>query len=182
MGTDREQLTADIERELQQHFGNAPLIGSLRGQPWTPTTRTIKEFLCKLGHDRGFRVAARECAGTDWSEWLYDMVWYEQDKELYLTRQILVMECELAPEPPVDGDFQKLIQARADVRIWISCSPNEKIAEEQLANCKRQAALFSGAMAGDSYIFITDNWTNPKTSIERFIVGHDGAPEARRVD
>jgi hypothetical protein len=40
MQTDREQLTADIERELSRVFENAPLIASLRGQHWALTTRT----------------------------------------------------------------------------------------------------------------------------------------------
>jgi hypothetical protein len=110
--------------------------------------------------------------GTDDPEWLYDLVWFQLEKG-YLTRQILVMECELDPDPLLDGDFQKLVQARADVRLWVSCAPNEKLAEDHLKNCKQQAALFSGAVAGDSYIFVMDNWTVPKTSVERFVVGRN---------
>lgn len=173
---DREQLISDVERELSRYFQDAPLVASLRGRHWKPTTRATKEFLCKLGKDKGLEVSARECEGAA-SEWLYDMVWFELDNG-YLKRQVLAMESELDPDPTIDGDFQKLVQARADVRLWIACLPNAEMQAEHLANCKRQAALFSGAAEADTYIFVTDNWTNPKTSVERFVVGRNDTQAA----
>lgn len=172
MEVDREQLANSIKQELSSYFNTTPLIGSLKDQRRKSTTRAVKEFLCEMGHSRGFKVAASECKGFDNPEWLYDMVWYElaEDKRI-MTRQSLVMECELVPDPQVDDDFQKLVQARADVRLWIACLPNEEIAGKHLDCCKRQATLFSGAVSGDIYIFVTDNWTTPKTSIEHFVVG-----------
>jgi hypothetical protein len=169
MRIDREQLATDIERELAAQFENASLIGFLR-TGFGSTTRTIKEFIGKLGHDRGFQVAASGLVGAEEGEWLYDMVWYELEGG-FMTQQVLVMECELNCDPQLDGDFQKLVQARAGVRLWISCSPNSSLAKTHLANCKRQAVLFSGAVPGDTYVFVTDNWTDPKTSVERFTIG-----------
>jgi hypothetical protein len=57
MQTDREQLTTEIALELGRYFEKAPLVGSLSGQYRKPTTRALKEFLCELGHNRGFQVA-----------------------------------------------------------------------------------------------------------------------------
>lgn len=166
----KKQLAKDIERELSAYFATAPLIGSLQGQQWTLTTRAIKGFLCQLGHDRNFLVATSGCTAANHGEWLYDAVWYEL-KDGYLTRQALVAEYELqSPVLPVDDHFQKLVQARADIRLWISCPKNEEIAKEHLVNCNRQARTFPGAMPADTYNFVTADWVNKKTLIERLAV------------
>jgi hypothetical protein len=44
----------------------------------------------------------------------------------------------------VDGDFQKLVQARAEVRVWLAHCPNQALTREHIANRKRQAAHFDG--------------------------------------
>jgi hypothetical protein len=51
-----------------------------------------------------------------------------------MTRQIVVLESEwkhgvlVSQNAKVDGDFQKLVQARAEVRVWISSSHNPALA------------------------------------------------------
>jgi hypothetical protein len=72
----QEQLAAEIELELSRVFESAPLISSLR-LGFGSTTKTVKKCLGKLGHERGFKVAASGLVGADQGEWLYDMVWYE---------------------------------------------------------------------------------------------------------
>jgi hypothetical protein len=51
-----------------------------------------------------------------------------------------VLESELNPGPrhrdAVDEDVQKLVQARAGVRVWISASPNN--ARQHIDNCNEQ--------------------------------------------
>jgi hypothetical protein len=84
----------------------------------------------------------------------------------------MVLECEWKPELPVDGDFQRLVQARADVRVWVSCSPNQEMAHDHIANCKKQIKAYRGTLPGDRYVFVIHNWTKPySTLIERFGVG-----------
>lgn len=90
------------------------------------------------------------------------------------------MESELNCDPRLDGDFLKLVQARAEIRLWISCSANSTAAETHLANCKRQATLFSAALPGDTYVFVTTSWSDTKTRVERFVV-RVGAPDANLV-
>jgi hypothetical protein len=91
-----------------------------------------------------------------------------------MTRQIMVLESEwkhgvlVSQNAEVDGDFQKLVQARAEVRVWISSSHNPALAQQHLANCKKQVQLFSGSLPGDTYLFIINDWTTPTTRIERF--------------
>ncbi|MCC8956181.1 hypothetical protein H8B02_22950 [Bradyrhizobium sp. Pear77] len=168
----KEQLAEIIEQKLAAYFAATPLIASLQSGHWALTTTAIKEFICQLGHDLEFEVSASGCANAG-QEWLYDMVWYEV-ADGYTTRLALAGECELkSPELPVDGDFAKLVQARADVRLWISAPKNSEIAMTHLANCKRYAATFPGAMPGDTYVFVSCDWTDKITIVERFVVGQE---------
>ena len=107
---------------------------------------------------------------------MYDMVWYTM-RDGFLVGQAMVLESELKPggsvltSAEVDGDFQKLVQARAEIRVWLALFPNELLASQHLANCKRQACSFENGMPEDTYIFIIYNWTTGTTLVEEFVVG-----------
>jgi len=60
------------------------------------------------------------------------------------------------------------VQARAEVRVWLVLVPNQDVSDKHVHNCKRQARGFTGALPGDTYIFVVYNWTNSQTLIERF--------------
>jgi hypothetical protein len=68
-------------------------------------------------------------------------------------------------EAHVDGDFQKLVQARADVRVWISACHNTDIAEKHLVSCKEQIKRFSGTDPDDNYIFIIHDRSQSATKV-----------------
>ncbi|KWV56657.1 hypothetical protein AS156_04045 [Bradyrhizobium macuxiense] len=168
----KEQLAEVIEQKLAAYFAATPLITSLQRGRWALTTVAIKEFISRLGRDLEFEVSASGCSNAG-QEWLYDMVWYEV-ADGYMTRLALAGECELtSPQLPVDDDFTKLVQARADVRLWISAPKNREIADTHLANCKRYAATFPGAMPGDTYVLVSCDWTDKITIVERFVVGQE---------
>ena len=63
----------------------------------------------------GGEVAKENC---DHGEWLYDVTWLEYEGEL-LTDAPLVAECEWSGGEEIDHDFQKLLLARAGVRLTI---------------------------------------------------------------
>jgi hypothetical protein len=168
----RRQLLDSIEQEARTSFQSASLTGLLRAGPRS-TTAVVKERFGDLGRRLGCKVAAAGFKHADEGEWLYDMVWYLLENGL-MTRQLMVLESEwkhgvvIAQNAEVDGDFQKLVQARADVRVWISSSHNPTLAQQHLANCKKQVESFSGSQPGDAYVFIINDWTTPTTIIERF--------------
>ncbi len=118
-------------------------------------TRRVKEVLGNLGDDLGFEVA---CHKSDYSraeqgEWLYDMTWYVLDKTqggvLMRNPMILESEWEIAER---DDDFQKLVQARADVRVWVFTAANSQEIQTHLARCRDQAQSFAGRQSGDRYV------------------------------
>ncbi len=73
---------------------------------------------------------------------------------MLFSRQAVALETEWGCDPYVYGDFQKLIQARADVRVWVAVVGDEKDANQQIKNCKVQIKHFAGSMTGDEYVLI----------------------------
>jgi hypothetical protein len=168
----RNLLLDSIEQEARTSFQGALLTGLLNAGPRS-TTAIVKERFGDLGRRLGCKVAAAGYKHADEGEWLYDMVWYLLENGL-MTRQLMALESEwkhgilVSQNAEVDGDFQKLVQARAEVRVWISSSHNPTLAGQHLRNCKEQVKSFSGSLPGDAYVFIINDWTTPTTIIERF--------------
>ena len=87
-------------------------------------TKAIKTALCELGRKFTYQVRA---SGVDIaeSEWLYDVTWlqysrgYEPGPDNRLVGIPLVAECEWGTSPDVKYDFEKLLLARASVRLMI---------------------------------------------------------------
>lgn len=122
-------------------------------QGWLPKEITLPAFR-ELGRELGYSVAAKHCA-ADFSEWLYDLSWSDMRKAddggSYFVGQPLVLETETSPDPHADGDFQKLVQARAVVRVWIAKVPD---VQAHVGICKKQIRCFLGTQPDDTYIFM----------------------------
>ena len=50
------------------------------------------------------------------------------------------------------------MQARADLRVWITSLPNAVLSRQHVETCKRQAQLFSDRSVGDIYLLIVYDW------------------------
>jgi hypothetical protein len=122
-------------------------------------TAGIKKVLGDLGKSMTFMVAASGYMGKSQGEFLYDMVWYRLDQG-YVLSQPMVMEVEwkVALTTVVDDDFQKLVQARADVRVWVGTSANQSDIDRHIANCQKQIWLFDGSQNGDQYVLAFFEW------------------------
>jgi hypothetical protein len=174
MQVDRDQLSTQIEQAAREAFEGSRLSTLLK-RGFTPATEGVKQVFGDLGHQLGYKVAAKDYLPKDEGEWLYDMVWFVYEYG-FLARQLMVLESEFKQGVPilqhadVDGDFMKLVQARADVRVWLSSSPNAILDEKHIANCKKQIEIFAGTQPGDTYVFVMHNWAHEQTKIERFVV------------
>lgn len=118
-----------------------------------PTFRTtsLKAALGDLGHKLRFKVCASGYRAADEGEWLYDMSWYHTRGGI-LTGQPMVLESEWTPDPHIDGDFQKLVQARADIRVWVFAAANLDEVRKYVERCREQAQAFAGKSSGDRYV------------------------------
>jgi len=112
-------------------------------------TRTIKTRLRDLGAQKfGARICAAGCQNTDEGEWLYDFAWYRMTQGVTgdLVALDLVMECEWTPHPEMDGDFQKLVQARTHHRLWIFESDTFEAIRAYIGRCQQQIETFEGTL------------------------------------
>jgi hypothetical protein len=115
-----------------------------------------------------YEVAASGYYRADQGEFLYDMVWYQLDRGFVL-RQPMVMEVDYAVSPTntVDDDFQKLVQARADVRVWITTCENLSDMDRHVANCEKQIRLFAGSQLDDQYVLLFFEWDTRTCVVRR---------------
>jgi len=131
-------------------------------------TQEIVTRICQLSKRPEWNYGA--CArgqplGADYGEWLYDVSWYVEDGQC-LTHLPLVAECEWGPDGSCDSDFQKLLQARADHRLWLFRVPTLEAADEMINGCKDNVKRFHPSQIGDRYLFSALVWN--KTPSLRF--------------
>ena len=163
MQNDRQEIATRIEEATKLSFEGSRFKGLLKTSGWGATTKFVKETLGDLGKQLGYQICASGYAGADDGEWLYDMVWYNRSSDRLLSNIAMVLESEFNPgggglnATDVDGDFEKLVQARAEVRVWLALLPNSEMERNHIMNCKRQATSFNGALPGDVYVFIIYN-------------------------
>ena len=109
-------------------------------KPWNnkKATTAIKTKLCHIGQDRfGCNVCLTGVQRADYPEWLYDVTWLKYDSVLFLIDTPLAAECEWGNTGDIEDDFQKLLLARASVRLmifggWDECGTKTKL--EWMAN------------------------------------------------
>lgn len=139
-------------------------------------TSMIMELLTKLGDDRGHKVYShslsevfRQNSGNKFvnREWLYDLVWYEDDRnESYtIKKTLLVVESEWAYKRSKDKiddkygaikyDFQKLLLSNAELKLMIfRVSGNTKQKLIELYNYFNNAIDKYEQMESGEFLFI----------------------------
>ncbi len=157
MPRSRSEIADGVEQGARAVFAGA-----------APRTSAIKQKFREMGHTLGYRVAASGC-GADVGEWLYDLVWYVES-DGYFVSQPLVLESERHPDPRLDGDFDKLVQARGEVRLWICKLHRRQSLEDHLTIYKQQVNCFAGTQSGDVYVFVVYDYAGLNAHVERFEV------------
>jgi hypothetical protein len=106
-------------------------VNDFRNGNWT---ETIKKLLGNLGERLGCKVCASTWDKKYNAEWLYDLVWYRENNDGNLVEVPLVVECEWGTDTKKDikFDFEKLLLAKADIKLMI-CSNNDIKSKEYLA-------------------------------------------------
>ncbi|MDE2812492.1 MAG: hypothetical protein OXM01_05685 [Gemmatimonadota bacterium] len=112
----------EIVREVVEAFRVLEATMKQRGgdtkKEWT---RQVLTTLCVLGRREGFTTWASGVANNcrDGGEWLWDCTWTKPDKFDWLDSVPLAAECEWSGLSDVEEDFQKLLVARAAVRVMV---------------------------------------------------------------
>src|SRR5260370_26327201 len=134
-------------------------------------TETAMTTIGELGHSLEYQVSCKRTgyAKADDSEWLYDQLWYVNRADNVLIRVPMALEAEFSDkEPHIDGDFQKLLMARADVRVWLWHSLIG--ARKHIELYKQQIHDFDYSLPGDEWVFGAYDWTQQAVVVERFTV------------
>jgi hypothetical protein len=130
---------------------NAGLVGS---NDWSDDlwTKAIKRRLIQEGHKNSCKVYTSGFDGVaDGGEWLFDLSWlvYE-DGKVKRVEMVLESEWKLAG---VDDDFQKLLLARAQLRVMIFQVRTQEEFNDQISHLCEQVNIFEQAEIGDRYLF-----------------------------
>lgn len=142
-------------------------------QAWS---KKVKTALCKAGKRCGFRVYAsgvseKRCDG---GEWLYDVTWLEYEGRL-LAAAPLVAECEWGrwERGSIQNDFQKLLLARAGVRLMIFDAEQTPGVLEAVEYMAEQVWDFRESSDDDIWLLAAREWTNDSWLFRWFVIEGD---------
>ena len=112
---DTQKLTSEIENCLCDVAKELTDEGRMSNKDWT---QECLGKLAELGEKNGYHAAT--CSRCGDHEWLYDLIWWKGE-DGGMTDLILALESEWSPSfRDVRYDFQKLVQARARIKVLIS--------------------------------------------------------------
>ena len=155
-----------IENEIVTYLKSLPEKSKSEGWEWKSGrwTEAIKLGLLNIARKKPPKliVCSNGIEGTDYGEWLYDMIWLENDENDGIKNVPLVMESELnSPDNEVDEDFLKLLVARADHRIWIFQRRTREEITASIHSCIQRVRNCRSSQPGDRYLFAGLSW-NPR--------------------
>ena len=121
-----------------------------------------------------------EKAYRDFGEWLYDVTWLEYERDdlkwpgTALIEAHLVAECEWGTGKDLEyiiEDFEKLLQARARVRLMIFTGSTESGSKEIAEQLAERVREFNGSRAEDAWLLAAwegsnDDWSFRYCTIE----------------
>ena len=120
--------------------------------------RAVHTPLCRMGRQNKCYVYASSKVvdeqNKDGGEWLYDVTWCEYEGD-FLKSVPVVAECEWGDPGDIKFDFEKLLLARAAVRVFVFDGRRCSNGAEALANklCDWIGA-FEGSRKGDTYLLV----------------------------
>ena len=119
-------------------------------------TSDVLTSLCRAGRKHDCLVYASsqfvEDSEKTGGEWLYDVTWYEPDDMKFMKSVPVAAECEWKNIGDISDDFQKLLCARATVRVFIY---DEKWFENITAQDQFSEWIknYNDSQNGDTYLF-----------------------------
>lgn len=147
MNTNFDEIEADLIKILNDFLKEADKENHTGNVIWT---KRIKEEIGRLGHQKEYEVAAGKC-DIGFSEWLFDLVWYQEDEEGRLIRVPLIVESEWSMVyRDIKYDFEKLLVGNAERRLMICQAPSERI--EELFSKLKEAIIAFKENYGDRFL------------------------------
>ena len=136
-----------------------------------------------MGKKHEFGVCA---AGVNdkahWGEWLYDLCWLQYMNYYptsagykprdYLLRVPLVMESEWGDKHDISNDFEKILMARAELRVMIFEDGNHRV-DDITTHLRTYIRRFRPRRVADRYLFC--GYINARNKFQFALVDGKGA-------
>jgi hypothetical protein len=149
-GADVETWEAEIQDGLKA-IPDRALAREWSDPRWT---REVKRVVGDIGTRHGFAVCASGWPKIFDDEWLFDLVWYKNDKDNHLVSVPLVLESEWSLSfEAVKYDFEKLLVAKAQLRILVHQARTKAAVDDAQRKLITLVSKFEGSTKGDRYLF-----------------------------
>ena len=166
----RSPRQCEIMRAVQRGLDKLDVESGVSDREWTVA---VKDRLCE--------VSSCCCVtNADYGEWLYDITWLEYERgglrdwpASALIDVHLVAECEWGNFERICEDFEKLLLARAEVRLMIFDSTHAGNSSEEIAGqLAERVRKFNGSRDEDAWLLA--GWENDNWSFKYFTIGPNG--------
>lgn len=124
-----------------------------RNSSWT---KEIKDSLNGLAQPQNNMHACYSGCDGGAGEWLFDVCWLEYSEPNFgrpLKRLLLAAECEWGNQGDIFDDFEKLLVARADVRLMMFDDSKLQSWQSTLKKLCEMAEIFTGSTKDDRFVF-----------------------------
>ena len=144
-------------------------------------TREVLTKIGKLAKDHGSKDYTSKGKGKR-GEWLYDLCWLQySETDGYLKSMPLALESEWGNWDAVCSDFEKLLLARAGLRVMVYGYDEDKDGEENVCQkLKKYFETFEGSMKGDRYLLCC--WNDEEKSKKFHFHNIELSPHVRAVE
>ena len=117
-------------------------------------TEGIMTRLCKGGQDADNSVRVKGIDEAEGGEWLYDMVWLQNNGRGQLIDVKLVLECEAEKfRDYVVPDFRKMLLAKSELRCMIFRAADKQTAKSNVRSLVSAINMFHRTECEDNYLF-----------------------------
>jgi hypothetical protein len=145
----KQEIELKIEKVLNDFIEEKQKNGYIGDGLWT---ERIKANLAELGEAENCQVASSGFAGWLEPEWLYDLVWYKENKVGQLSEVVLIAESEWGKNwKSIKYDFEKLLQSDATYKLMI-CQCYKGKRNQLIEKFNESIKAYKKRKTGDRYL------------------------------
>ncbi|MGF1594431.1 MAG: hypothetical protein ACFCUW_14195 [Kiloniellaceae bacterium] len=142
-----DEIKAALNKVAAEHAGGPGLYDN----EWT---RRIKEELGALGKSKGYYTyGLKNSPHCHDGEFMFDLCWLDYGEEDKWLKQVpLVLESEWLRPGDVDDDFQKLLIARAGLRVMVFGAKTREEFSSTVDRLRRWVNEFEATVSSDQFL------------------------------
>lgn len=136
-----------------------------RAEDWehdTYWTKSIKEILRDIGKKKNYKVYSSGINNVDYGEYLYDLVWSEYTESIISIPLVTEIEWRKDFVDDIQPDFEKLLIAKAELRLIIFQAENDVKAKSFFEFLNQIVDNFKLKQPGERYLYICLSHEGPK--------------------